>query len=431
MSRRAIRGRLIWFDGDPVAGGKVHDIEDGIVLVRDGLIEAVGEDVVVPDGCPVDDHRGRLVMPGLIDTHIHFPQTQVIASYGTQLLDWLERYTFVEEQRFEDPEHAASVADFFLDELFRNGTTTAVVYCSVHAQSADAFFAAAERAGARMIAGKVMMDRNAPEALCDTAESSYRDSRALIERWHGRGRLGYAVTPRFAITSSEGQLDAAGTLLKEHPDCWMQTHLAENHNEIRTVGELFPRHRDYTDVYDQFGLLGPRSVLGHCIHLSDRELACLAERDAVASFCPTSNLFIGSGLFDLARTRLAGVRVALATDVGGGSSYSMLQTAAAAYQVCQLKGLNLDPLRAFWMMTAGNAEALRLGDRIGKLEPGMEADIVVLDPRSTPAKAHRMERIEGDLAPTLFVLMTLGDDRAVTATYVAGVQRVGTGVSPR
>jgi guanine deaminase len=419
---RAVRGRLAWFPGPDEA----REIADGVVLVgAGGLIERVGESsALLPDlspGTPVDDWRPCLVVPGLVDAHVHYPQSRVIASYGAQLLDWLHRYTFPEEQRYADPAYAAAGASFFLGELLRNGTTTAAVYCTVHPQSAEAFFAEAGRRRLRMVAGKVMMDRDAPPGLLDTAERGYRESLELADRWHGVGRLGYAVTPRFAVTSTEAQLEAAGALLRDRPGLWLQTHLAENRAEIATVAERFPWARDYADVYDRFGLLGPRSVLGHCIHLSARERSRLAEAGAVAAFCPTSNLFIGSGLFDLAATREAGVRTALATDVGGGTSYSMLRTAAEAYKILQLQGQNLHAYAAFHLMTRGNALALGLADRIGALEPGLEADLAVLDPAATPAMAHRMERQDGgDLAAALFALVTLGDDRAVRATYVLG-----------
>lgn len=425
MTRHAVRGRLVSFDGsDPLEDG-VTDIEDGIVAIgADGLITAVGEASAIlpalPPGTPVDDHRPCLVFPGLIDTHLHFPQTQVIASYGAQLMEWLQRYTFVEEQRFADPAHAERCAQFFLGELARNGTTTAAVYCATYPASVDAFFTEAQRRGMRMIAGKVMMDRGAPAGLLDSAEAGYRDSEALIARWHGRERLGYAITPRFAPTSSAAQLAAAGALASEHPECWVQTHLSENRAEIAHVASLFPDGVDYTDVYDRHGLLGPRTLLGHCIHLSARERARLAETGSVACFCPTSNLFIGSGLFNLAATEEAGVRVGLATDIGGGTSYSMLRTAGAAYDVLQLQGQSLHPLAAFRQMTAGNARALGLDDRIGRLAPGLEADLVVLNPAATPAMAHRLERLEGDLAGILFMLMVMGDDRAATCTYVGG-----------
>jgi guanine deaminase len=346
----------------------------------------------------------------------------VIGSYGEQLLEWLQKYTFVEEQKFADPAHAGRVAGFFLEELFRNGTTTAVVYCTVRPESAEAFFAESHRRNARMIAGKVMMDRGAPAGLLDTAQRGYDETKALIGDWHGRGRQHYAITPRFALTSTEAQLEAAGALLREHPDCYLQTHLAENHEEIAAARRLYPQATSYTDIYDRCGLLGPRSLFGHCIHLEEAELARLSATGSIAAFCPTSNLFIGSGLFDLAALRhpRRPVRVSLATDVGGGTSYSMLRTAAEAYKVLQLRRQNLPAFDAFYLMTLGNARALSLEDRIGSLEPGRDADLVVLDARATPAMAHRMETVDEDLAEELFVLMTMGDDRSVRATYVAG-----------
>ncbi len=432
----ALRGRLLSFTDDPATAGAAaySYIEDGLVLIEGGEIAAVGEAsellARVPQGAAVDHYPENLILPGFIDAHIHYPQTQVIASYGAQLMDWLERYAFAEELRFADPEHAARVAGFFLDELARNGTTTAAVYGTVHAGAAEAFFAESHRRNTRMIAGKVLMDRNAPQGLLDTAETGYAESKALIARWHGKGRQLYAVTPRFAITSSEAQLEAAGTLLREHPDCYLQTHLSENHREIEAVRRLFPWAESYTAVYDRYGLLGPRALLGHCIHLDEGERRLLSESGSVAVFCPTSNLFIGSGLFDLARAHdpAAPLRVALATDVGGGTSYSMLQTLAEGYKVLQLQGQNLPALLGFYWLTLGNARALGFDDRIGALAPGREADIVVLDARATPAMAHRAERL-ASLEEELFLLMILGDDRAVRATYVAG-RRVSEKTAP-
>ena len=426
---RVVRGRIFTFTDDPAeAGADARTyIEDGAVLIADGRIAAVGEAPVIlagaPEGVTVDDHSGALVMPGLIDVHVHYPQTQVIASYGAQLLDWLHNYTFVEEQKFSDPAHCARVAEFFLTELFRCGTTTAMVYCTVYPQSAEAFFAAAERVGARMIAGKAMLDRNAPKALLDDVQTSYDDSKALIERWRGRGRLDYAVTPRFAITSTPAQLEAAGALMKEFPGVYMQSHVDENADEIEFARQLFPEARDYLDVYDRAGLLGPRSVFGHCIHMTGDEVAAMAESGSVAAFCPTSNLFLGSGLFDRARLASAGVRIGLATDVGGGTSYSMLRTAAEGYKVLQLGGQSWPAAEAFYQMTLGNARALSLDHAIGSIAVGKDADLVALDSRATPAMAHRMETVRGDLDQELFVLVTLGDDRSVRQTYVAGEPR--------
>ena len=421
-SSHALRGRVLSFTDD----GHVYHA-DGLVSIRHGHIAAVGAacDLLpgLAPGSKITDHGGHLILPGLIDTHIHYPQTRVIASHGTQLLEWLQKYTFVEEQKLRDPAYAGQVARFFLDELFRNGTTTAAVYCTVHPQSVTAFFSEAEGRGARMIAGKVMMDRGAPTGLLDTAQSGYDDSRALLLAWHGRGRLGYAITPRFAITSTAAQLDAAGALALEFPDVHVQTHLCETLAEIALAKSLHPDAASYTDIYRRHGLLGPRSILGHCIHLQAAEVDMLATSGSVAAFCPTSNLFLGSGLFDMARLKAAGVRIGLATDIGGGTSYSMLRTAAEAYKVLQMQGQTLPALEAFRMMTRGNAGVLGLADRIGSLQAGMEADIVVLDASATPAMAQRMAAVRDDLAEELFVLMTLGDDRSVRATYVAG-QRI-------
>jgi guanine deaminase len=429
VNARVIRGRVLSFAGDPApSGSRAYSvIDDGAVLVAGGLIEAVGEarDILAraPHGALIDDHGGSIITAGFIDAHVHYPQTQVIGSYGAQLLDWLNNYTFLEEQKFAEPGHCARIAEFFLDELFRCGTTTAMVYCTVHPGSADAFFAAAEKRGARMIAGKVMMDRDAPKALMDTAQRGYDESKVLITRWSKRGRLGYAITPRFAVTSTQGQLEAAGALAREFPECYVQTHADENKAEIARVAALFPEARSYIDVYARAGLLGPRSVFGHCIHLQEREVEELALSRSVAAFCPTSNLFLGSGLFDQARLTRAGVRIALATDVGGGTSYSMLRTAAEGYKVLQLNGQSWPALQAFYRMTLGNARALSLDDRIGSIEAGKEADLVALDLSATPALAHRMETAGGDLEVELFALITMGDDRAVRQTYVAGEPR--------
>jgi guanine deaminase len=425
-SARIVRGRILSFRDDPRLVGEraVSLIEDGAVRIENGEIAAVGEARAIlaraTPGAAIDDHSGKLVMPGFIDAHIHYPQTRVIGSYGAQLLDWLRKYTFVEEQKFGDPAHCEAIARFFLDELARQGTTTACVYCTVHPESVDAFFAESERRGVRMIAGKVMMDRNAPAALCDTPQRGYDESKALMARWRGRGRLDYAVTPRFAVTSSEAQLEAAGALARESPEAYVQTHLSENFAEIAFVKRQFPWAKTYLDVYARYQLIGPRSIFGHCLHLEESEVAALARSHSVAAFCPTSNLFLGSGLFDKKRLDDAGVRVALATDVGGGTSYSMLQTANEAYKVLQMNGQSWPAAQAFYQMTLGNARALRLQSRIGSIEPGREADLVVLDAHATPAMAHRMESHEGDLSEELFVLMTMGDDRAVSQTYVAG-----------
>ncbi|MBO6718847.1 MAG: guanine deaminase [Rhizobiaceae bacterium] len=423
-----IRGRLLSFLSEPESTDDEASYRyetDGGILVRDGVIEAVGDfaeiGAGVGKGVEVADHRPHLIMPGFIDAHAHMPQMQVIASYGAELLDWLNNYTFPAETKFADASHARRIAGHFLDMLIRHGTTTVAAYCSVHRASAEALFEAALLRDMRIIAGKVMMDRNAPDGLRDTPQSGYDDSKALIGRWHGKGRLSYAITPRFAITSTAEQMEMAGALAAEHPELHIQTHLSENHAEIALAEELFPDRTDYTDIYDHYGLTGPKTLFGHCIHLSEREADVLADSESVAVFCPTSNLFLGSGLFDYQRYRKRGktLRVAAATDVGGGTNYSMLRTMDEGYKVIALQGEKLNPLAAFWQVTLGNAQALSLDERVGALEPGREADFVVLDASATPAMQVRAETIE-TLAEELFLLQTMGDDRAIVETYVAG-----------
>ncbi len=428
MAQKLIRGRLLSFKTEPRSIDD-HDSylfeEDGAVLVEDGVILAAGSFAEVVAGAEAGhamvDHRPHLILPGFIDAHAHFPQMQVIASYGAELLDWLNNYTFPEETRFSDIQHGRHIARLFFDELLRNGTTTVAAYCSVHKESAEAFFEEALARNLCVVGGKVMMDRNAPAALTDTPQSSYDDTKALIGEWHGRGRLNYAVTPRFAITSSPEQLEMAAALMREFPDLHMQTHLSENHDEIAFTLELYPDAPDYTGIYEHYGLLGPKALLGHCIHLSEREADVLSDTGSVAVFCPTSNLFLGSGLFDYQRYRKREkpLRLASATDVGGGTNYSMLRTMDEGYKVIALNGEKLNPLASFWQITRGNAEALSLSERVGTLEPGTDADIVVLNARATPVMALRMERIE-TLAEELFLLQTLADDRAIVETYVAG-----------
>jgi guanine deaminase len=426
LNRTILRGRTLTFRRAPEA---IDDSdawsfeEDGGLVVENGMIVAAGAYASMPREADdlVIDHRPHLIVPGFIDAHAHFPQMQVIGSYGAELLDWLNNYTFPAETRFASEAHAAQIAAAFLDEMVRQGTTTSAVYCTVHPQSAEAFFAESERRGMAMVAGKVMMDRNAPDALTDDARRGYEDTKALIGKWHGRGRLSYAITPRFAITSTPAQLEAAGALAREFPDCHVQTHLSENHAEIAFTNSLYPDCGDYTGIYERYGLTGRKSLFGHSIHLSEREADALSESGSVAVFCPTSNLFLGSGLFDYQRyrRRTKPLRMAIATDVGGGTNYSMLRTLDEGYKVIAANGEKLDPMRAFWQVTRGNAEALSMADSIGSLEKGRFADLVVLDARATPAMRLRMETVT-TLAEELFLLQTLGDDRAVVETYVAG-----------
>ena len=421
----AVRGEIVHFLADPAADPRaLEHFADGVLIVRDGHVAECGPATALlaklPAGTPLADHRGKLILPGFVDTHVHYPQTDIIASHGEQLLEWLEKYTFPAERRFADPAHAAEVAGFFCDELLRNGTTTAAAFATVHPASVEALFEAAQQRRMRLITGKVLMDRNCPDFLRDTAETGYADSQALIERWHNRDRLLYAITPRFAPTSTPAQMALAGRLFREHPGVFLQSHLAENRAEVAWVAQLHPEARSYLDVYERAGQLGMRAVFAHCLWLDDTDRLRMAERGAAMSFCPTSNLFLGSGLFDLARARALGVRVGLGTDVGGGTSLSMLQTLNEAYKVLQLGGQSLSAASGFYLATLGGAHSLYLDDRIGNFAPGKEADFVVLDPRATPLLARRSAACT-TLEERLFVLMMLGDDRAVAATYVMGV----------
>ncbi|MFT7286918.1 MAG: guanine deaminase [Halieaceae bacterium] len=425
MSRSAHRGALLHFLEDPGKSGEEawEYFHDGALVVAEGHIAAAGSAASVlaaePATTTLIEHKNALLMPGMIDTHIHYPQMDIIGAHGEQLLEWLEKYVFPTEALFADKAYAAGVAQRFLTELLRNGTTTALVFGTVHPQSVDAFFEAAEALDMRMIAGKVMMDRNAPSYLSDTPESAYVDSKELIKRWHGRGRQRYAVTPRFAPTSSPEQLAMAGQLLREHPDVYLHTHLSENLNEVAWVEALFPQLDHYLHSYDAAGLLGRRSVFAHCIHLSDAEWQRMGDTQSNVAFCPTSNLFLGSGLFPLERAERAGVAVGLGTDIGAGTSFSLLRTMDEAYKVQQLQGYSLSPFKSFYMATLGGARALDLDDRIGNFVPGKEADFLVLDLAPTPLLASRL-RSCASLSETLFVLSTLADDRAVRETWIMG-----------
>ena len=423
---KALRGGILHFLCDPAAPEqkKTYEyFEDGLLLIRDGRIQCAGEFQTLqgdlPEHTVIEDYSGQLMMPGFIDTHIHYVQTDMIAAHGEQLLNWLQRYTFPVESRFSDSDYAREVAEFFVQELLRNGTTSALVLGSVHKLSAEAIFAAAHRKRMRLIAGKVMMDRNCPDDLQDTPQSGYEESRALIQKWHHQDRLLYAVTPRFAPTSSPEQLAMAGRLLNEHPDVFMHTHVAENRDEVAWVARLFPDSRSYLEVYDHYALLRERSVLAHCIYLDGRDRKRLAASGASAAFCPTSNLFMGSGLFDLAAADAAGFRVGMGTDVGGGTSFSMLRTLDEAYKVLQMSGQSLSPLRAFYLATLGGARALYIDADVGNFLAGKEADFVVLDMAATALLERRVSFAES-LEEKLFALMMLGDDRAIKATYVLG-----------
>jgi guanine deaminase len=424
--RKAYRASILHSIADPKDVGLENSyqfFEDGMIVVENGHIVDIGSatDILARHTKPmkIKTYKDKLITSGFIDTHIHYPQTGMIASYGEQLLDWLENYTFPEERRFKNPIYALKVAKLFLDELASNGTTTALVFGTVHKESVDVFCGEAERRNLRMICGKVLMDRNAPDYLTDTPESGYQASKELIEKWHNRGRLHYAVTPRFAPTSTPEQLAMVGKLLEEYPDVYMHTHLSENKKEIEWVLDLFPERESYLDVYDHYGLLHNRSVFAHGIHLSDCECQRLADTESAIAFCPTSNLFLGSGLFKLNKMEDKGIRVGMGTDVGAGTSFSILQTMSEAYKIMQLQQEKLHPIKSLYLATLGGAKALHLEDKIGNLEIGKEADFVVLDLHATQLMRFRMNQAT-TLEEKLFVLMSLGDDRTVCETYIYG-----------
>ena len=422
-SKTLLTGRVLQYRADPfLTPAPEAAVVDEAILLEGGRIGDVGAAAALaaahPDATRID-YGDRIISAGFVDCHNHYPQTGIIASWGKRLIDWLNTYTFPEEMRFGDADYAAEVAERYLDLLIANGVTSAAAFCTIHPESVDALFRAGQARGMRLTAGKVMMDRNAPDGLRDTAQSGYDQSKALIERWAGQGRLSYAITPRFAPTSTPEQLEAAGALWAEQPDCAMQTHLSEQHEEIAWMKDLFPDDPDYLAVYQRFGLSGPGAIMGHAIHLTDREIAALRDTGAAVAHCPTSNAFIGSGLCDVTGLRAAGVPVGLATDVGGGSSFSMLATMRSAYEIGQLRGDALHPAQLWWLATAGSAAAMRVGDRIGGLAEGMEADLVILDPDATPVLAQRTQRAE-DIWDVLFALIILGDDRAIHQTWVNG-----------
>ncbi len=419
-----LTGQVFAFTGAPFDTDAPQDsaVLQEAVAVAGGRVAALGTAAdlraAYPDA-PVTAYGDKLILPGFVDAHVHYPQTAMIASWGKRLIDWLNTYTFPEEMRFADPDYAAEIAGRYFDLALAHGTTAMASYCTIHPGSVDALFEAAEARGMAVVAGKTCMDRNAPEGLRDTAQTAYDESRALLERWHGRGRARYAITPRFSPTSTPEQLEALGALWAEHPDCMMQTHLSEQTDEIAWVKELFPEARDYLDTYERFGLLGPNGVYGHAIHLEPREVDRLAEVGGSVAHCPTSNTFIGSGLCDVQGLMARGITVGLATDTGGGSSFSMLRTMAAAYEVAHLRGVVLHPSHLLWLATEGAARAIGRGGKISTLTPGAAADLVVLDLASTPAIAQRSARAE-DIWEAVFPTIMMGDDRAVAAVWVNG-----------
>ena len=419
-----LKGQVLSYTRSPFTGGSPEDAArlQETVAVQNGVITGTGTlsemQALLPEA-EVRDHGQNLILAGFVDAHVHYPQTAIIASWGKRLIDWLNSYTFPEEMRFADRAYADEIAARYLDLTASHGTTTVCSYCTIHPESVDAFFTAAQARGQRVAAGKTCMDRNAPEGLRDTAQSAYDDSEALIARWHGVDRLEYAITPRFSPTSTPEQLEAMGALWGKHPECLMQTHLSEQTDEIAWVRELFPQARDYLDTYEEFGLLGAKGLYGHAIHLEERERHRLREYGAALIHCPTSNTFIGSGLFDMAGLMAEGQRIGLATDTGGGSSFSMLRTMAAAYEIGQLRGTPLHAAQLLWLATQGSAVALRMDSKIGNIKTGMEADLVVLDLASTPAISQRSERAE-DVWEAVFPTIMMGDDRAISEVWIGG-----------
>ncbi len=424
----ALRSAALSFTADPFLTDPescYHYESDALIVIENGLIKSFGsyysQKDKVPPNCQIKTYTDSLIIPGFIDTHIHYPQTQIIGAFGKQLIDWLNNYTFKAEVEFKNYDYAKMVSEFFLQQCLKSGTSTVMTYCTVHPESVDAFFEVALKKKMRVIAGKVLMDRNAPSNLLDTAQSGYDQSKALIKKWHGKERLMYAITPRFAPTSTHEQLTAAGTLWSEHPGTFMQSHLSENLGEIAWVKELFPERKDYLDVYDHYGLLGNRAVYGHGIHLSEREWHRLHESKTSIAHCPTSNEFLGSGLFDFkaAKSIERPVRVGLASDIGAGTSFSQLQSMNESYKIAQLNGVALSSIHAFYLATRGAAEALGLLDKVGSIAPGMEADLLVLDMKSTELIDFRMKYCKS-VEESLFIQMTLGDDRSTKAVYISG-----------
>ena len=423
-----LTGQVLRFEGDPFVAGvqAARHERQGAVRLSQGKIAEVGQaDALIKANpeLPRVDYGPHLIMAGFVDAHVHYPQTGIIASWGKRLIDWLNSYTFPEEMRFGDAAYATEIAERYLNLSLSHGTTTMASYCTIHPESVNALFEAALARGQRVVAGKTCMDRDtAPAGLRDTAQSAYDDSKALLERWHGNGRLVYAITPRFSPTSTPEQLEALGALWAEHPDVLMQTHLSEQLDEIEWVRSLYPSARDYLDTYEAYGLLREGGIFGHAIHLETREKDRLKEIDASLVHCPTSNTFIGSGLFDMDGLSAAGHRIGLATDTGGGSSFSMLRTMASAYEVAQLRHRPLHPAELLWLATSGSARALRLEDKIGNISVGMEADLVVLDLSSTPEISQRVEHAE-DIWEAVFPTIMMGDDRAIAGVWINGSRR--------
>ena len=422
---KILLGQTISFKENPYEYGieaAVLHIENGGVLIDGNLIVKVGIGRSLQKSYPqakVYDYGKSLILPGFIDCHMHYPQTGIIASYGERLIDWLNKYTFPEEIKFQDKKFARTMAEFTLNECLKNGTTTVSSFCTTHSHSVEIFFEEAQKKNMLVVAGKTCMDRNAPENLLDTVNSAYDDSEILIKKWNNKNRSKYAITPRFAPTSSPEQLEALGELWKLYPDCIMQTHIAEQKEEIEWVTKLFPKSLDYLDVYEKFGLIGKGAIFGHAIHLKKREIQRLVETESSLAHCPTSNMFIGSGIFKLKNLLKGGQKIGLATDTGGGYSFSMLRTMSSAYEMAQLSGNSIHPAQLLWLATLGSSIALNLEHRIGNLEIGKEADLIVLDLCSTEIIKNRYLRAD-NFWEEVFPTLMMGDERAIKETWIAG-----------
>jgi len=439
------RAQILSFEKDPTKCETVLEAvnyyKDGLIIIKKGLIKDVGNYEDIKNKYSIKNkeinefYKDKLIIPGFIDTHIHYAQTEMIASFGEELLPWLEKYTFPTEAKFDNKKYAKGISKFFINELVKNGTTTALVLGTVHKQSVDAIFKVANKINMRLIAGKVMMDRNAPKNLLDTAKESYKESEKLIKKWHNKNRLSYAITPRFAPTSTPKQLKFAGKLKKKYPSTYVHTHLSENRNEIKWVKSLFPKLKSYLDVYDNYGLVGKKSVFAHAIYLEEEEYKILYKKGASISFCPTSNLFLGSGLFrirDMKKNK-QNIKIGIGTDVGAGTSFSMLKTLSEAYKVVSLEQNDkqnkklFSSFEGFYQATLGSAQSLYLDDKIGKIQSGYEADFIVIDFKADELQKLRISKIDESkksdlekLEEKLFSLMIMGDDRNIIATFING-----------
>ena len=424
FNTKVLLGKTLSFSNNPFTNDLRESCcfrDSGAVIIKDEVIQNVldASELSVSNEAEIIDYKDCLILAGFVDAHLHYPQTAVINSWGKRLIDWLNYYTFPEEKKFSDLEYAKKVSSTYFDIALSNGITTSVSYGTVHPESVDAFFSEAKKRGLRALAGKTCMDRNAPDFLCDTPQKAYDDSRALIEKWHETDRLEYVITPRFSPTSSMDQLHMLGGLWSEYPTCLMQTHISEQPEEIDWVKKLFPKSKDYLDTYDAAGLLGERSVFGHGIYLNEREKDLIKEVGASIIHCPTSNTFIGSGLFDLFALSKADHKIGLATDIGGGSSFSMLKVMASTYEIGQLLGNAIHPAELLWLSTVGSAKALHLNSKIGNLAKGMEADITVLDLHSTSAISQRALQAN-NIWELIFPTIMMGDDRAIKDVFIRG-----------